>query len=429
MSLSPARKAAFEILQRIESDRAYSSVLLPAYEVRLSTKDRSLCHELVLGVLRHRLYLDRAIDHFSDKRRIDPEVRNSLRLGLYQAYFLSRIPSHSVVNESVELVQRARKSSARGFVNAILRRAIVSRPNLSWEDEVARLSVKTSHPRWILERWINHFGFESAELLAKANNTQPGIAFRLTAKGKAGKTAIPGAAPSSIAAGAFTVPRFGPEIAAALEAGLIYLQDEGSMLVGNAVTAVAKGSFLDVCAAPGGKTTQIAANLPRGLRVAGDLHPQRVRKLSETIDSQGVGVELVRYDAEASLPFAKESFDTVLVDASCSGTGTIRHNPELRYFLDADDIVGLSRKQLRILRNASKAVRQGGTLIYSTCSLEPEENEGVANEFLRGSPEFEKAAPKIDLRCASADGFARTFPHVHGCDGFFIAQFIRAGGR
>ena len=179
MKISPARTAAFDVLLRIETEKAFSSHLLAAYEENLSTRDRSLCHELTLGILRRQIYLDRLIDQFSGKR-LDAAVRIALRLGLYQIYFLDKIPHHSAINESVNLAQRAKKTSAKGLVNAVLRRATREPVKFDLADEIEQVSVETSHPAWLLEKWVGEFGWEEMARLAVANNRIPETAFRFT---------------------------------------------------------------------------------------------------------------------------------------------------------------------------------------------------------------------------------------------------------
>ncbi len=426
MSISPARIAAFDILLRIQRERAFSSILLPLYEDALSPKDRALCHQLTLGVLRRQLYLDRAIDLFSDSKRLDDAVRISLRLGLFQLWFLDKIPAHPAVNESVELVRRAKKASARGFVNAILRRAGPVPISLTFADEIERLSVQTSHPRWLIERWIGQFGFEETSRLAEANNLEPEIAFRHTSRSES-VTSFPLSRSSELVPGCFLADKVTPEMSAAASRGEIYFQDEGSQVVANSVRVHNNSRFLDVCAAPGSKFTQIAAHGNGSLFVAGDLYPHRARILSESIQRQGIAnARVVVYNAEEAIPFPDETFDTILVDTPCSGTGTIRHNPELRYLLDPADLSELPAKQLSILRNASKLVREGGSLVYSTCSLEVDENEAVCEAFLASEPTFCKVRPAVPDRCLTSQGFARTMAHLDQMDGFFIAAFERS---
>lgn len=409
MNISPARSASFEILQKIEKERAYSSVLLPIYEENLSVKDRALCHELTLGVLRRQMYLDKVIGTFVNKK-LDTAVRTALRLGLYQILFLDKIPDYSAINESVNLVQKAKKTSAKGLVNAVLRNATRERVAFEYADEIERVSVESSHPRWLIEKWSAQFGFEEAEKLANSNNQAGKLEFRETAKSG---TTLTGDEDLQ------TLNQLARE-------GKIYFQEEGSQMVAEAVKLEPGQRFLDVCAAPGSKVTYIAGQKGREniLFAAGDLHRHRVEVLKQNCANQGVEfVNIVQFDAEVSLPFADDTFDIGLVDAPCSGTGTIRHNPEIRYFLDEKDPGTLSGKQLRILRNASKLIKPGGKLIYSTCSLETEENEEVSAKFLNEEPHFTGIVPDVPQKFITGRGFARTFPQRDDIDGFFIAVF------
>jgi 16S rRNA (cytosine967-C5)-methyltransferase len=422
MNVSPARIAAFKVLLRIERDRAFSSVLLPQFEQNLSQADRSLCHKLVLGTLRRQINLDRVISHFTKGKRLDLVVRVAARLGLYQLFFLDRIPHHSAVHESVNLVQIAGKTSAKGFVNAILRNAIRNRPTFSHEDDIDRISVETSHPRWLLERWIGQFGVERAERIASANNISPGFAFRSLS----GEARVPvNARPSEFVDGCFLTDSMPGDSSAFAECENVYFQDEGSQLI--AASLPQADRFLDVCAAPGGKTGFVATHQQPRMIVAGDLYWPRVQLLRDNCLRQGGSqVRTIQYNAEISLPFADESFGSVFVDAPCSGTGTIRHNPEIRYFVSPADIEALCRKQLSILINASKMVSRGGSLIYSTCSLEREENEVVCEKFLAESIGFEPIMSRMPERFITTDGFARTFPDRDRMDGFFIAEMRRS---
>ncbi|MEP6705229.1 MAG: 16S rRNA (cytosine(967)-C(5))-methyltransferase RsmB [Acidobacteriota bacterium] len=426
MKISPARRAAFDILNRIDLDRAFSSVLLPQYESTLSPNDRGLCHELVLGVLRRRIYLDAIIGKLAGSKKLDTVVRNALRLGAYQITSLDKIPTYSAINESVNLVQIAKKTSAKGFVNAILRRISETVPSLEFSDEIERVSTETSHPKWLVEKWISEFGFAEAKEICVANNNIPKTAFREVWKKNPVLARYP---KGELVEDAYVASSIDEDLRNMSESGEIYFQDEASQLVASVAAGNPRGHFLDVCAAPGGKTAQIAikySGLDGSFMVAGDLHESRVRLLRDTCERQKVDlVNIVRYDAEIQLPFADDSFDKVLVDAPCSGTGTIRHNPEIRYFLRLDDFAELAKKQLAILRNASYLVRAGGRLIYSTCSIQMEENERICENFLKASDSFQLSRPDVPERILTGSGFARTFPHRDGTDGFFIAQFER----
>jgi len=433
VKISPARLAAFEILLKIESEKAFSSVLLPIYEAKLSTKDRALCHALTLGVLRKKLYLDKIIEQFTKKKteKFDLAVLLALRIGLFQILFLDKIPAYSAINESVNLVHLARKRSAAGLVNAVLRRAARDETKLEFANEIEKLSVETSHPHWLIEHWTKQFGPAETAKLAAANNETPRLVFRLTKKSdektlETLKKLGLEIAESAVIAGAYEVLKSNEILHLYAAEGQIYFQDEASQLVAETVQLQPNENFLDVCAAPGSKFSQIQNSEFRiqNLMVAGDFYLHRVETLRENCRRQGVDtIELLRYDAEKSLPFAEESFDVVLVDAPCSGSGTIRHNPEIRYFLRAGDFFELSAKQLRILENASKVVKSGGRLIYSTCSLEREENEAVCEKFLATQIRFAKVPPALPERFLTEEGFARTFPQRNGTDGFFIAVF------
>lgn len=426
MKISPARTAACDILLRVETQRAFSSILLSQISGEVSTADRALCHELVLGTLRRQIYLDRIIDLFAKGKKLDIEVRIALRLGLYQIRF-TRIPPYSAINESVNLVARARKTSAKGFVNAILRRASKEDPVIEFGDETERVSVETSHPRWLIEKWIAAFGFEETEKLAAANNEIPPTAFRVIDDSNAEvKTLLGSSLKSRHVEGCYLAAPVSENVHELAAAGFVYIQDEASQVTAHQVRIGVTGRILDVCAAPGGKTGLIVRNNQSSLVVAGDLHRSRIEFLRENCRrQQAESVAIVRYDAEHPLPFAESTFDAVLVDAPCSGTGTIRHNPELRYFLDPEDFAPLRSKQLAILKNASYLVKQGGSLIYSTCSLEMEENESVCKEFLAAMPEFRAVAPDVSQEFITDEGFARTWPHRNSMDGFFIARFER----
>ena len=428
MNISPARTAAFDILKRIESDRAYSSVLLPMYENHLSPLDRGLCHQITLGVLRCQMYLDRAIDLLVAGKKLDLAVRIALRIALYQLEFLDKIPSYSAVSESVNLVQWAKKTSAKGFVNAILRKFLKQKPQLNFADDVDRISITTSHPRWLIEKWTADLGMEQAITVANANNEIHASSFRVLDPTSEVEALIADSESSAFAEGCYRLSTSDRRAADLAARGAIYIQDEASQIAAQTVTVPDFGRFLDTCAAPGGKTGQIARRFREtgATVVAGDLHPSRIEHLRENCRNQSVdSVRIVQYDAACGLPFADESFDAVLVDAPCSGTGTIRHNPELRYFLAPADIAELSLKQLAILSNASKVVRPGGSLIYSTCSLEPEEGEQVCRQFLRMHDSYESIVPNVDERLVTSDGFARTWPDRDAMDGFFIAAFRR----
>lgn len=465
MEISPARRAAFEILRRVEGEGAYSSALLARTDDRFRASDRSLCHELVLGVLRRRLWLDRSLEHFANRsvENFDLPVALALRLGLYQLRFLTRIPPSAAVNESVNLVRAARLKSAASFVNAVLRRATREPdydPAATADNELDKVAIETSHPLWLVERWSSQFGLEEAAAIAYANNEPAALAFRFTAKARLESRTPPqiidelraagvGLIESTVAPGGWRVNRHrtagGSErVSAGADAGepqarmralqqlsedsLIYFQDEASQLVAHLVTARSRDYVLDVCAAPGSKSTLIAALAPQANIIAGDVYVHRARTIKEFAQQQHAdNIEVVVHDAMRALPFADASFDRVLVDAPCSGTGTLRHNPEIRWRLQPAEISEMAEKQRLILDHAATKVRRGGILIYSTCSLEIDENEQIVNKLMAERHDFERSPLDVPALLLSNSGAVRTWPHRDDVEGFFVAALRRIG--
>lgn len=433
--VAPARLAAFEILQRVDAG-AYASILLAAREESLEPRDRALCHELVMGVLRWQLWLDRLSEHFADRSvdSLDLNVRIILRLGLYQLRVLTRIPASAAVNESVNLVRLARLRSAEGFVNAVLRRAareLEFDPAANLKDPIERLAVSTSHPPWLIEHWVRAFGHQETELFAAANNQPAPVSFRVVKQGDEATDIIEslraaGASvqPSKIVARAWRVNGGGDLLRDLARAGQVYLQDEASQLVAQVLDAQAGDNVLDVCSAPGSKSSQIAGDT-RVRVIAGDIHEHRIRTVVQTAELQHLSnLECLVLDGQSNLPFREATFERVLVDAPCSGTGTLRHNPEIRWRISAEDLHDLSTRQRQLLFNASRVVKPGGRLVYSTCSVEPEENEAVVKAFLEASDEFEQVTFPVKEGFRTASGAARTWPHRHDTEGFHIAAFV-----
>ena len=428
--ITPARRAAFNILEQVESG-AFSSILLAAEEPRLQPPDRALCHELVLGVLRWQFRLDKIVEHCSKRRieSLDLPVRIALRLGLYQLGYLTRVPASAAVNESVSLVRAARLGSATAFVNAVLRRAIKEAeydPASEVSDPLERIAINTSHPLWLIQRWAAAFGVEETEAFAKANNTVPPAAFRVV-RNRANEAEVleklvsAGARleASNVAEGAWRVSGATSILRDLSLAGEVYLQDEASQLVPQVLNAERGERVLDLCAAPGGKTTLIADRAgDKAIVIAADRYQARMATVIGTTKlHQLKSIRPLLLDAAGQLPFARRVFDKVLVDAPCSGTGTLRSNPEIRWRLSPPKITAFAEQQKQFLANAAGVLKPGGHLVYSTCSVEREENEDVIREIIRADPRFEL------LRTS------RTWPHTHGCDGFFIANLRLAAAH
>jgi len=447
--VSPARAAAFDILLRVERESSYASELLHSriYD-RLTTVDHSLATELVMGVLRWRSLLDSQIAASSAQplAKLDPEVLTALRLAVYQLRWLSRIPARAAINESVELVKRARKRSAASFVNAVLRKLanvspVDASPKLAIiETSVEELAAGSAHPSWLVERWTRTYGLDSAFRICQHDQTVPVTAIRLRSPAAEAQLHADGIelAPGALLASARLVQRGDITRSAAFRAGLCIIQDEASQLV---AALVGHGErILDCCAAPGGKTLAIADGNPNAEVAAVDLHPHRARLLQRLLNANDLASEagtrkirVIAADAQ-NLPFVA-GFDRVLADVPCSGTGTLARNPEIKWRLTPEDLADLQARQLAILRSAMAHVVAGGRLIYSTCSLEREENEDVIERSLEADSssrvldcrsELERLQQKgeliwPDLSSLTSGPYLRTLPGVHPSDGFFAA--------
>ncbi len=328
MPIAPARVLAYDILQLVEGG-GYASDLLHSRTAAMDSRDAALAHEIVFGVLRYRAQLDYLIAHYSARSgKLDPEVRTALRMGIYQLRYLQRIPAHAAVADTVHLVKRARKTSAAGFVNAILRQ--VDRDPVAWPDRATELSM----PAWLLERWDRRYGRETSDAIARASLEEPEKYVRISSAGER-------------------------------------RQDIGAQAIVPLLDLQPGHRFLDLCAAPGNKTAQA---VEAGVRaVACDIHFHRL------VQMKAITPDLVQLDGARPLPFSAR-FDRILVDAPCSGTGTLARNPEIKWRLTPADLEGLHRLQAALLANARELLAPGGILVYSTCSLEWEENQAVAGE-------------------------------------------------
>jgi 16S rRNA (cytosine967-C5)-methyltransferase len=443
MPVSPARAAAFDILLRVEEQDAYASELLHSERrADLSPLDQSLATELVMGVLRWRSTLDDAIAAVSAQNlaRLDPEVLTALRLGAYQLGWLDRVPARAAIYESVELVKRARKRSAAPFANAILRK-LADRPDRIHGHEQTLLAsadppsiAKTSaHPLWLVERWAEQFGIEVAARISASDQELPVTSIRLrdsTAEAELRAESIELATGALLTSArrmlAGDVTKTKP-----YTDGRIAIQDEASQLV---AALVGKGSrILDCCAAPGGKTWSIADRNPDATVVAVELHARRAELVRKRVPA--ANVQVILGDIR-ELPIG-DRFDRVLVDVPCSGTGTIARNPEIKWRLRLEDLDDLRARQMQILQAAAKHLAPGGKLVYSTCSLEREEDEGVLEDVFKLDSSLRLLDAKSELEQLQSAGelaadfspesaiqgsYMRTITGVHPSNGFLLVM-------
>jgi 16S rRNA (cytosine967-C5)-methyltransferase len=449
MPVSKARQIAFDILSRVESQGSFASNLLHAeLTAKIKSEDAGLATELTMGVLRQQRLLDFLIGTYARKRSgaLDVEVAIALRLGVYQLRFLDRIPARAAVNESVELVKKARKRSATTFVNAVLRRAAENSrtpvASLIPGDlpQAEHLEILYSHPAWLIERWLKEFGEWRAIVLLESNNRAPETAgaFALRENREADLKTLEREgiriAPGRWLREAFQAAGGNISNSAVFRKGCISVQDEASQIVPRLLNVDSGDSVLDLCAAPGGKTMTLArAAGPGGLVVATDVHAHRLREMRAQFERVHLnGVRLAKVDATLPLPF-RQKFRRILVDAPCSGTGTLARNPEIRWRLKPDDLAEFHNRQVAMLVSALTQLEDGGRLVYSTCSLEFEENEGVIGEVLSKWKDFRRV-PRAEMEAAIAPHLAaganaaslfdqtgafHTFPPEQETDGFF----------
>lgn len=444
-----ARLLALRVLERVERSGAYADLTLRAAleRSRLGPRDRAFATELVYGTLRWRGRLDFLLSHLLDRDLEKLELRVSLilRLGAYQLLFCDRVPPRAAVSESVRCARAAELERATGLVNAVLRRlaekhAETALPRLE-EDPVGHLTHALSLPRWIAERWIDTFGVDEAAALARASNAVPPRALRAN-RGRIGRDTLlvelrerfPEAVPCSFSPDGIRVGRRGdPAQDPAFLEGRFTIQDEASQLIVELLDPRPGDRVLDACAAPGTKSLAIAERVaPDGEVRALDRHERRLGLLQR--DARRLGLSNVRgILADATRPLAAEltgpPFDRVLVDAPCSGLGTLRRNPDLRWRLRPEDPERLAEVQRAILVHVAPRLRPGGVLVYSTCTLTREENDGVVESFLAAVPGFRRTGraelpPRLQA-LVDDEGALRLFPHRHDTDGFFAVRFER----
>jgi 16S rRNA (cytosine967-C5)-methyltransferase len=390
--ISPARKAAFEILLAVERGQSHSDDLLRGKAVNaLSAVDRNLATALVLGVLRWQIRLDHQLHAFlkHPNAKLDAEILVALRMGAFQILHLDRIPARAAIDDSVELAKQAGHRFASGMVNAVLRK-LAGAPRLPYAEENAtELALAESHPAWMVERWTSFYGLDAARAICRHGQIQPALTARLA--GATAQAELTGAGVvlerGQLLAAARAVVSGDVTAASAFHEGRVRLQDEGSQLVAEIAAAALDRkvtSILDACAAPGGKTLILAERHPEARVVACESSPARLEQLRQRLAGHDGQIECRL--ADATQLTERGFFDLVLTDVPCSGTGTLGRNPEIRHRLRPEDITRQAERQRSILATALRAVRPGGRVVYSTCSLESEENEEVVAAVLAEDP-------------------------------------------
>ena len=453
--MTPVRVAAAEVLLAVGRGRTTLAAAVDRARSPLrDRRDRALLVELATGVLRWRNALDAVIEAASRRPAadIDDRALAVLRLGVYQLRHLTRVPAHAVLHESVESVRALGAPRAASFVNAVLRTVTRGGRALSLPERPADagdrarwieyLTVSLSHPSWLVERWLDRYGPAATEAWCTFNNRTPNVIVRprpgLSSAALRDALAAHGidAAPARYVADAITLAPGSLGRIEKADQERLHVQDEGSQLVARAAGVRSGERVLDVCASPGGKTLVLATDLGatgqagHAALVAADYRPARVRLLADTLRAAGLAIPIVRLDARTALPFTA-TFDAVLLDAPCSGLGTLSRDPDLKWSRTPDDLPALAGSQRRMVRAAAEVVAPGGRLVYATCSSEPEENIEVVDACLAGDDRFVLepiTSPAVPASLIDGRGCLRTLPFRDGLDAFFAAVLVRRKG-
>jgi len=439
-----------DILVKVETRKAYADVLLDQTlkAKSLSSPDRALLTELTYGTLRWRGRLDAHLAPLLRRplEKTDPFLKNLLRLSLYQFIFLDRIPDYAAVNEAVELTKSRAGGKAGGFVNGVLRNFLreakqVAKPDLK-ESPINAVAEYWSHPEWLIEKWLRYFSTTETEALLQANNQEAPLVLRTNLRHRTREGLLElfqsrniQASPAPWSSQGITVQSKGlVENLPGFHEGSFQVQGEASQLVAYLLDPQPGERILDACAAPGGKTTQIAELMDdRGEVVATDVSAKGLKRLQE--NATRLRLESIRaFQADLSKPLSRslsQPFDRILIDAPCSGFGTLRSHPEIKWNRGEADIKRLSELQEKILVNAASNLKPGGVLVYSTCTLIDDENERVVKTFLQQQKEFVLDGATAYLpqpaRSLVRDNYFMALPHKHNTDGFFAARMRKLG--
>ncbi|MEW9501354.1 16S rRNA (cytosine(967)-C(5))-methyltransferase RsmB [Jeotgalibacillus marinus] len=441
MSNTSAREAALHILEQIDKNQSYSNLLLNHAVKKFSIKgpDVGLLTELTYGTIQRKLTLDFYLQPFI-KKKVENWVRNLLRMSLYQMVYLDRVPERAAIHEAVEIAKKKGHKGIAGLVNGILRS--VQRqglPSLDLiKDPIERLSIETSHPYWLVKRWSEQFGDEKTREMCETNLTPPVQTARVNTILTTREEALQmlkdegvDAEKSKFISEGLYIKRGNIAHTNAFKEGFLTIQDESSMLVANALNPKPGEKVLDLCAAPGGKTTHIAEKMNNeGQVVAVDLHPHKIKLIQENAARLAItAIEGYALDGrKVKEQFQIESFDRVLVDAPCSGLGVLRRKPDIKYAKKEQDLTSLTSIQSSLLDSAVEMVKVGGTLVYSTCTVDHVENHQTVAQFLENNQQMKLVTAESlpdSIQPLLKNQMLQVFPQDFGGDGFFIACFIK----
>lgn len=439
------RDAALSILLAVDQQQAYSNLLLHQTIERhkIEAKDRGLLTEITYGTLQHKMTLDYYLEPFI-RGKIDHWVRWLLRMSLYQIHYLTRIPPHAAVHEAVEIAKRRGHQGIASMVNGILRTVLRQgvRQVEQIKDPIERLSIATSHPMWLVERWVKAYGFETTTKMLEENNVPPVQTVRVNTTKTTVEQLLASlkeegieAKQSELIPECVYITNGQAARTKAFQEGFMTIQDESSMLPAYVLNPKPGMRVLDMCAAPGGKTTHLAEKMHNeGSILATDLHPHKLDLIDENTARLGLDiVQTAPIDGrKAAEMLPANSFDAVLVDAPCSGLGVMRRKPDIKYTKREEDLENLQIIQLALLDAATNVLKPGGRLVYSTCTVDRHENEGTVQKFLQQHADM-IAEPitslPIKLAEKQKDGMLQIFPQDFGSDGFFVAAFRKIEGE
>jgi len=445
--MESGRELAIKILNRIQNEGAYSTLAVKkALEDKSERKDSGFIRELVYGVLENQRLIDEIVKESSSVkiRKIHPIILIILRTAIYQLLFMDTVPESAIVNEAVNLAKKYGHRGTTGFVNGLLRGISSKKAYFKSEEYMSQeceLGIRYSHPDYLVALWRTQYGLEFTKDLLKANNSVPPFTIRNntlkidstdlisileaegyeTEPGKYSKDCI-----------IIKNPRSMTRLSAYTE-GLFTIQDEASMLVTEVLNAQKDSLILDVCSAPGGKATHIAQWIgDKGTIIARDIYPHKLKLIEEL--SLRLGIKSIKseiWDAKEPDDKLKYKVDYCLVDAPCSGLGLIRRKPDIKWTRTSEELIELSRLQTIILKTASNYIKPGGTLVYSTCTINRQENLDVITNFLRESTDFRlvpiEPANGVKISATQDSGYLELYPNIHGTDGFFMAKMVRKG--